>query len=147
MLEDEYYRQLAADEPDRFTFVDGGVFLRDDAGQYRWTMLCVSDDEPGCGPDGTVGVRTGRLDLDVTAVTGQVGLNAGLLRSYAVRALAAGSVPAQVALEVSRLLSNRTIRARVTGTIDQPVVNVNVVGVLTEAAVLYVLEAYFLPTR
>ncbi|MGB6058359.1 MAG: acyltransferase family protein [Microthrixaceae bacterium] len=57
LLEDEYYRKLAAAEPDRFTYVDAGVFLRDDAGEYRWTMPCLSDDEPGCSPDGTVGVR------------------------------------------------------------------------------------------
>ena len=87
-------------------------------------------------------MRTGRLDLDVVATTGQVGLNAGLLRGYAVRTLAAGSVPLRVALEVSRLLSNRTIRARVTGTIDQPVVNVNVAGILSEAAVQFFLEPY-----
>jgi hypothetical protein len=47
-----------------------------------------------------------------------------------------------VALEVSRLLSNRTIRARVTGTLDQPVVNVNVANLLTEGAVRFFLEPY-----
>lgn len=111
-------------------------------GQFRIERLGLTGPQSRLFLDGTVGVRTGRLDLDVTAVTGQVGLNAGLLRGYAVRALAAGAVPAQVAIEVSRLLSNRTIRARVTGTIDQPVVNVNVAGLLTEAAVLFFLEPY-----
>jgi peptidoglycan/LPS O-acetylase OafA/YrhL len=57
LLEDEYYRRIAAAEPDRFTFVDAGVFLRDDTDRYRWRMPCVRPEEPGCTPDGTVGVR------------------------------------------------------------------------------------------
>ncbi|HET6572404.1 MAG TPA: AsmA-like C-terminal region-containing protein, partial [Fimbriiglobus sp.] len=111
-------------------------------GQFRIERLGLTGPESRLFVDGTVGVRTGRLDLDVVAATGQVGLNAGLLRSYAVRVLAAGSVPVQVALEVSRLLSNRTVRARVTGTIDRPVVTVNVAGLLTGAAVQFFLEPY-----
>jgi uncharacterized protein involved in outer membrane biogenesis len=116
-------------------------------GQFRIERLAMTGASSSLFLDGTIGARTGRLDLDVVATTGQVGLNAGLLRGYAVRTLAAGSVPVQVALEVSRLLSNRTIRARVTGTLNQPIVNVNLAGVLTEEAVRFFLEPYLPASR
>ena len=57
MLEDQYYRQVAAADPQNVTFLDAGVFLRDETGAYRWTMPCLPDGEPGCQPDGNVGVR------------------------------------------------------------------------------------------
>ena len=55
--EDQYYRELAAADPDRVTFLDAGTFLRDDAGVYHWNMPCLPGGEPGCEADGTVGVR------------------------------------------------------------------------------------------
>lgn len=123
-------------------FTQGELRGRLAKGQFRIERLGLTGPGSSLFLDGTIGARTGRLDLDLVATTGSVGLNAGLLRGYAVRTLAAGSVPVRVALEVSRLLSNRTVRARVTGTIDQPVVNVNVAGVLSEAAVQFFLEPY-----
>ena len=39
------------------TVIDGGLFLRDAAGVYQWRMPCLPGGEPGCDPDGTIGVR------------------------------------------------------------------------------------------
>jgi peptidoglycan/LPS O-acetylase OafA/YrhL len=57
ILEEQYYRTLAEMAPERFTFVDGGTFLRDEGGEYRWRMPCLTTGEAGCDRDGTVGVR------------------------------------------------------------------------------------------
>jgi len=57
MLEDQYYRDIAGADPEHLTFLDAGMFLRDDAGVYHWNMPCLPGGEPGCGSDGTVGVR------------------------------------------------------------------------------------------
>ena len=63
-----------------------------------------------------------------------------------VRALASpGSrlaLPLGLILEVGNYLSNRTVRLRVTGTFDQPVVQVNVTQLLSEQAVRYFLAPY-----
>ena len=52
-----YYRERVAADPTHITAVDAGTYLRDADGTYLWRMPCVSADEPGCQPDGTVPVR------------------------------------------------------------------------------------------
>jgi peptidoglycan/LPS O-acetylase OafA/YrhL len=52
-----HYRALAALDPEHITVLDAGTFVRTDAGEYVWRMPCLADGEPGCGEDGTVGVR------------------------------------------------------------------------------------------
>ncbi len=39
------------------TELDAGQFLRDTHGTYSWRMTCLTSDESGCAPDGTIGVR------------------------------------------------------------------------------------------
>jgi hypothetical protein len=54
-------RQLAAGHTGRVAVLDAGVFLRNTAGVYQWTMPCLPSGEPGCGANGiahgTVQVR------------------------------------------------------------------------------------------
>jgi translocation and assembly module TamB len=123
-------------------FNEGELRGRLAKGQFRVQRFALTGPSSKLFLDGTIGVRTGRLDLDAVAMTGQVGLNVGILRGYARRLLPIGPVPAGLILEVSRLLSNRTIRARVTGTINQPIVTVNLAGLLTEEAIRFFLEPY-----
>ncbi len=123
-------------------FNEGELRGRLAQGQFRVQRFALTGPSSKLFLDGTVGVRTGRLDLDAVALTGPVGLNVGILRGYALRLLPVGPVPAGLILEVSRFLSNRTIRAKVTGTIDQPIVTVNVAALLTEEAIRFFLEPY-----
>ena len=51
------FQVLAAQDPDRITVVDAGVFIRDTAGAYQWRMPCLPGGEAGCDPDKTVAVR------------------------------------------------------------------------------------------
>jgi peptidoglycan/LPS O-acetylase OafA/YrhL len=55
--EADYYRSLAARDPEHITVLDAGAFVRTDAGEYVWRMPCLPGGEAGCAPDGTVGVR------------------------------------------------------------------------------------------
>jgi len=52
-----HYQQLATEHPKDVTVLDAGSFVRTDTGEYVWRMPCVPEGEPGCAPDGTVGVR------------------------------------------------------------------------------------------
>jgi peptidoglycan/LPS O-acetylase OafA/YrhL len=51
------YQTLARRDPTGVTVLDGGLFVRDGAGQYQWQMPCVAGGEPGCGARGTITVR------------------------------------------------------------------------------------------
>jgi hypothetical protein len=52
-----HYERLAAQHPKHITVLDAGSFLRTDTGEYVWRMPCLPEGEPGCAPDGTIGVR------------------------------------------------------------------------------------------
>ena len=56
-IEKAHYESLAADDPEHVTVLDAGSFVRTDTGEYVWRMPCLPEGEPGCSPDGTVGVR------------------------------------------------------------------------------------------
>jgi hypothetical protein len=91
--------------------------------------------------EGTVGL-TGRLDLDVVAVTNRIGIDPRMLQAFGLRIPMIGPIPVGLIMEVTSFLSNRTIRLRVTGTMDQPIVQVNVGQILTEEAVRFLLNPY-----
>ncbi|HEY8216465.1 MAG TPA: acyltransferase [Acidimicrobiia bacterium] len=55
--EADYYRMLAARDPEHITVLDAGAFVRTDTGSYVWRMPCLPGGEAGCARDGTVGVR------------------------------------------------------------------------------------------
>ena len=55
--EAEYYRAVAASNPEHISMLDAGTFLRDGAGVYQWRMPCLPEGEAGCDEQGTVGVR------------------------------------------------------------------------------------------
>ena len=55
--EAEYYRALAAADPEHITLLDAGTYIRDATGVYQWRMPCLADGEAGCDAQSTVGVR------------------------------------------------------------------------------------------
>ena len=73
---------------------------------------------------------------------GQLGVDPRVLRLLGIRIPAFGPIPVGLILEVTSYLSNRVVRARVTGTFDQPVVNINLTSLLTEGAIRYFLSPY-----
>lgn len=96
--------------------------------------------------EGTVTLQ-GRLDLEVLVNTGQLGPNPALLRLLGLRLPAAGPVPLALILEASDYLANRLIRLRVRGTIRSPVVRVDPVALVTDAAVRFFLRQAGGPLR
>jgi translocation and assembly module TamB len=122
-------------------FNGGDLRARLVGGQFRVERLALSGPKAQLFIEGVVGL-TGRLDLDVVAVTNQLGLDPRVLRAFGLRLPLAGPVPIGLILEVASFLSNRTVRLKVTGTVDQPIVQVNVGQILTEEAIRFFLNPY-----
>ena len=89
--------------------------------------------------------RKGRIDLDVVAVTGQIGPNVRALKLLGINLPALGPLPISLVMSVSDLLSNRMIRIRITGTVKSPNVQINKAALLTDTAVRFFLGQYVLP--
>lgn len=115
-------------------------------GIFRVQRLALANPGAQLFADGTATLQNGRLDLNVVAHTGPVGPQAGLFRVLASRLPLFGPVPIGLIREVSDLVSNRTIRLAVTGTMANPSVRVNTGALLTEEAVRFLLSRYILPT-
>src|SRR5262249_50429730 len=94
--------------------------------------------------EGTV-TLAGRLDLEVTARTGNLGVSPVALRLLGLRLPAAGPIPLGLINEASGYLANRVIHLRVTGTVRSPVVQAQPVRLLTEEAVRFFLTRAVLP--
>jgi predicted anti-sigma-YlaC factor YlaD len=94
--------------------------------------------------EGTVTLQ-GRLNLDVTARTGTLGVNPNALRLLGLRLPVAGPVPIALIAQVSSYLSNRVVHLVVGGTIRSPAVRVEPVSLLTEEAVRFFLERSNVP--
>jgi hypothetical protein len=94
--------------------------------------------------DGTVTLE-GRLNLEVTANTGQLGINPRFLQLLGLRLPAFGPLPLSLVLEASTYLSNRTVHLRVVGTIRSPIIRVEPVSLLSEEAVRFFINRSPLP--
>ena len=94
--------------------------------------------------EGTVTLQ-GRLDLDVLANTGRVGVNPNLLDLLGLGLPAVGPIPAEVILRASDYFSNRLLRLRVGGTIRSPSVRIDPVTLLTDEAIRFFLNRANLP--
>jgi hypothetical protein len=88
---------------------------------------------------GTVSLQ-GRLDLDATANTGNLGIGTPRLRLLGVRLPIAGPVPLVIAQEAASLLANRVIHARVTGALPNPTVRILPLATLTQEAARFFLS-------
>jgi hypothetical protein len=94
--------------------------------------------------EGTVTTQ-GRLNLDVTAQTGQLTANPRLLRLLGLRIPAVGPIPVSLLITATDYLSNRLVHLHVTGTIRSPVITIEPLSLLTQEAFLFFLNRSNLP--
>jgi hypothetical protein len=87
----------------------------------------------------------GRLNLDAYARTGNVTLLPPALRLLGLRIPIAGPIPLAVIREASLLLARSSVHLRVTGSVRNPVVQVQPLALLTEEAVRYFLLRAIVP--
>ena len=113
-------------------------------GVFRIERLALANPGARVFAEGSITLK-GRVDLAVVAATGQVGPNVRGLRLLGLRIPAIGPLPLSLTMEVSDLLSNRTVRLTITGTVKTPIVQVNTAALLTETAVRFFLGQYVLP--
>jgi hypothetical protein len=88
----------------------------------------------------------GRLNLDVNARTGNIAALPAGLRLIGLRIPAIGPIPVSLIVEASFLLARSTVHLRVTGSVRNPVVQVQPLELLTEEAVRYFILRAVLPT-
>jgi translocation and assembly module TamB len=122
-------------------FQTGEVRGRLGGGIFRIDRLALVSPTAELFSEGTVTVA-GRLDMDVIVNTGRIGLDDRPLLLLGLRLPAVGPVPLSIIRDVSDILSNRTLRLHVTGTVNQPVVRVDTAALLSEEAVRFFLTRY-----
>ena len=123
------------------TFNQGDLRGRLSRGVFRIQRFNLSSRLVNLSIFGTVNTE-GRLDLDVTGATGQLGINPAFFQSLGVTIPAVGPIPVGAILEVTALLSNRVVHLRVTGTTRHPEVHSEPLRVLAEEAVrFFVLQS------
>jgi hypothetical protein len=121
------------------TFQTGSLRGRLAGGVLRIQTLTLLGTYLRLFANGTVALA-GRLDLQVTAQTGQFGPEPLLLRLLRVRLPAFGPIPLSLIVEATSYLSNRVINMHVTGTVRHPVVQVEPLRLLTEEAVRFFIN-------
>jgi uncharacterized protein involved in outer membrane biogenesis len=95
--------------------------------------------------EGTVSLE-GRLNLDVTARTGNLAALPVGLRLLGLRIPIAGPIPLSLITEASLLLARSTVHLSVTGSVRNPVVTVEPLRLLTEQAVRYFILRAIVPS-
>jgi uncharacterized protein involved in outer membrane biogenesis len=126
------------------TFQRGDLRARLDRGVLRIQQLALTGGNLQLHVDGTMSLE-GRLNLNVIAKTGDVGLPTLRLGAIGVRIPVAGPVPLVLLQEASALLANRVIYLEVTGTVRNPVIRVRPLQMLSEEAVRFFLNRANLP--
>jgi hypothetical protein len=126
------------------TFQSGDLRGRLAGGLFRIERLGLTGRTLTLFADGTV-TTEGRLNLQVTAMTGRIGVSPSLLRLFGLRIPAVGPIPVGLILQVTDLLSRNTIHLRVGGTVRSPTIQVEALPLLTEAAVRFFLNQANVP--
>jgi hypothetical protein len=121
------------------SFTQGELRARLTAGWFNIQRLALSGPRLKMLLEGTVWLDS-RVDLTVVATTGRLAIDPRVLRAFGLRVPAFGPIPIGLILEVSNYLSNRTVILSVTGTVNNPIVRVNVARLLGEEAVRYFLS-------
>lgn len=107
-------------------------------GVFRIQRLTLEAPSLRIFADGNV-TTSGRLDLAVNALTGQIGTNPQLMRLAGITLPALSPIPVATLARISNDLSRRVIRLSIGGTIRAPIVQVNAAAILTESVVRYFL--------
>ncbi|MFL5240549.1 MAG: hypothetical protein ACJ8FY_00425 [Gemmataceae bacterium] len=125
--------------PSATTLQNGDLLANLGGGVFRIQRLTLSNQTLQLFAQGTV-TLAGRLDLDVLANTGRLGVNPTFLNFIGLRIPAVGPIPVSLLLQAGSFLSNRVINLTVTGTVRNPDVQVKVTPLLTEEAVRFFLN-------
>jgi uncharacterized protein involved in outer membrane biogenesis len=126
-------------------FDSGELRGRLSRGVFRVERLTLASPNADLYADGTV-TTAGRLDLGVIVRTGTLGLNDTALKQIGITLPTyIGPLPLQLVRDVSVLLSNRTVRLNITGTLANPQPQVNTAALLADEAIRFFLRRY-LPT-
>lgn len=115
-------------------------------GIFRVQRLALVNPAAQLFASGTI-TKAGQISFGVVAHTGPIGPQAVGFRLLARRLPVLGPIPLGLIRDVSNLVTNRTVRLSVTGTISSPVVRVNVGALLAEEAVRFLLTQYVLPSE
>jgi hypothetical protein len=126
------------------SFSSGDLRARLERGNLRVQRLTLTGTNLRLLAEGTVTLE-GRLALEVTALTGQIGVNPRFLQLLGLRIPTVGPIPLSLLLEASTYLANRTVHLRVTGTVRNPSIQVEPVSLLSEAAVRFFVNQSGLP--
>jgi hypothetical protein len=126
------------------TFSSGELRGRLGNGVFRVERLSLTGRTLRLYASGTVSLA-GRLDLEVTASTEQLGPNPRLLRLVGLKIPAIGPVPVSAIIAATSYLSNRVVHLRVTGNVRSPSIQVEPLATLTEEAVRFFLSQTGLP--
>jgi hypothetical protein len=108
-------------------------------GVIRVERLALAGPKLSVFADGTVTLPD-RLNLEIVASTGDLGLNTSLLEKLGMQIPAAvGPVPVGLIVRASKYLADRTVRLEVTGTAHSPQIRVNPLEILSEEAIRFFL--------
>lgn len=126
------------------TFQSGDLRGRLAGGVFRIQRFSLTGSRLKLLVEGNVTLQ-GRLNLDVTANTGTVGINPNVPRLLGLRLPAAGPLPVTVLAQAGTYLSNRVIHLRVTGTIRNPTIQVEPLTLASEEIIRFFLNRTGLP--
>jgi translocation and assembly module TamB len=125
-------------------FQTGSLRGRLGGGVFRIDQLSFAGSVLQLFVDGTV-TLAGRLNLGVTANTGNLGVNPTFVRFLGLRIPAVGPIPVTLLLEASTYFSNRLVHLRVTGTIRTPIITIEPMSLLTEEALRFFVNRSNVP--
>lgn len=121
-------------------FDAGEIRGRLSRGVFRVERLTLANATADLYADGTVGLD-GRLALAVIVRTGSIGVNDAVLQQTSLQLVRlATPLPIQIIGQISNILSNRTVRLSVSGTVSNPQTHVNAAALFTEETIRYFLR-------
>ncbi len=122
-------------------FETGDVRASLSRGVFRVQRLALVSPNAQLFAEGNI-TTSGRVDLNVVAHTGTIGPEARAFRALGLRLPAIGPIPVGLLRDLGDLLSNRTIRLSITGSVSDPQVKVNVGAIITEEVARFFLSRY-----
>ncbi len=126
------------------TFQKGDLRGRMTRGVLRIENLTLQGVNAQMFVEGTASLE-GRLNLEVVARSGELGLPQIRIGALAVRIPPVGPVPLLVLQEATALFANRVVYLNITGTVNDPVLRVRPLPILSEEAVRFFLNRTKLP--
>jgi translocation and assembly module TamB len=122
-------------------FETGDVRATLSRGVFRVERLALVSPNAQLFAEGNI-TTAGRVDMAVVAHTGTFGPESRAFRVLGLRLPAIGPIPVALLRDLGDLLSNRTVRLSITGTVSDPQVKVNVGALITEEVARFFLSRY-----